>query len=61
MNRDLFLDGFIDRIGKRFNLGADFAFEVLAIAAVLDQTFDEVMDNVPMPSISILAVCPGFR
>ena len=46
MNRDLFLDGFIDRIGKRFNLSADFAFEILAIAAVLDQTFDEVMDNV---------------
>ena len=46
MNRDLFLDGFIDRIGKRFNLSTDFAFEILAIAAVLDQTFDEVMDNV---------------
>jgi hypothetical protein len=46
MNRDLFLDGFIDRIGKRFNLGADFSFEILAIAAVLDLTFDEVMDNV---------------
>ncbi|TSA39440.1 MAG: hypothetical protein D4R63_09030, partial [Methylococcaceae bacterium] len=46
MNRDLFLDGFIDRIGKRFNLSADFSFEILAIAAVLDLTFDEVMDNV---------------
>lgn len=46
MNRDLFLNGFIDRIGKRFGLTADFAFEILAIAAVLDLTFDEVMDNV---------------
>jgi len=46
MNRDLFINGFIDRIGKRFGLTADFAFEILAIAAVLDQTFDEVMDNV---------------
>ena len=46
MNRDLFINGFIDRIGKRFGLTADFAFEILAISAVLDQTFDEVMDNV---------------
>ena len=46
MNRDLFINGFIARIGKRFGLSADFAFEILAIAAVLDQTFDEVMDNV---------------
>jgi len=46
MNRDLFINGFIERIAKRFNLASDFAFEILAIAAVLDQTFDEVMDNV---------------
>ena len=46
MNRDLFIDGFIARIGNRFNLSKDFAFEILAIAALLDQTFDEVMDNV---------------
>ena len=46
MNRGLFLNGFIDRIAKRFNLNVDLAFEILAIAAVLDQTFDEVMDNV---------------
>ena len=46
MNRDLFLNGFTARIAKRFNLSVDLAFEILAIAAVLDQTFDEVMDNV---------------
>jgi hypothetical protein len=46
MNRDLFIDGFVERIAKRFNLASDFAFEILAIAAVLDQTFDEVVDNV---------------
>jgi len=46
MNRDLFINGFIDRIGKCFGLTADFAFKISAIAAVLDQTFDEVMDNV---------------
>lgn len=46
MNRDLFLDGFIGRIASRFGLSKDFAFEILAVAAVLDMTFDEVMDNV---------------
>ena len=46
MNRDLFLNGFISRIAKRFNLTDGFAFEILAIAAVLDFTFDEVMDNI---------------
>jgi len=46
MKSDLFINGFIDRIGKRFGMTMDFAFEILAIAAVLDQAFDEVMDNV---------------
>lgn len=46
MNRDLFLDGFTDRITKRFGLTANFAFEILAIAAILDLTFDEVMNDV---------------
>lgn len=46
MNRDLFLDGFIERICKRFGLTPDFAFEILAISAVLDFTFDEVVDHV---------------
>ena len=46
MNFDLFINGFIDRIGKRPCLTADFAFEISAIAAVLDQTFGVVMDNV---------------
>jgi len=46
MNRDIFLDGFIDRIGKRYSLSKDFSFEILAIAAILDQSFDEVMDGV---------------
>lgn len=46
MNRDLFLDGFTDRIAKRFGLNGDSAFEILAIAAILDLTFDEVMNDV---------------
>jgi len=46
MNRDLFLYGFVGRIAGRFTPSTDFAFEILAVAAVLDMTFDEVMDNV---------------
>ena len=46
MNRDIFLDGFTDRIARRFGLSREFAFEILAIAAILDMTFDEVMDQV---------------
>jgi len=46
MNKALFLDGFKSRIQKHFNLREDFAFEVLCIAAFLDLTFDEVVDNV---------------
>jgi hypothetical protein len=46
MNRDLFIDGFIERIRQRFQLNEDSAFEILSIAAVLDLTFDEVFDQV---------------
>lgn len=46
MNRDLFIDGFVERIGHRFCLESGFAYEILSIAAVLDLTFDEVFDQV---------------
>lgn len=46
MNKALFLDGFKQRVVKKFSLREDFAFEVLCIAAFLDMTFDEVLDNV---------------
>jgi len=46
MNRDLFLDGFTERIAGRFKLTEAFAFELLSIAAILDMTFDEVMSDV---------------
>ena len=45
MNRKLFIDGYLERIQKKFTLTKDFAFEVLSIAAFLDQSFDEVMQN----------------
>lgn len=45
MNKALFLNGFKKRICDRFGLEESFAFEILCIAAFLDMTFDEVMDN----------------
>ncbi len=46
MNKQLFLDGFKSRINEKFSIGDDFAFEILSIAAILDMTFDEVVNNV---------------
>ncbi|NCN28176.1 AIPR family protein [bacterium] len=45
MNKKLFLDGFIDRISTQFSLSSDLSFEILSIAAFLDMTFNEVIDN----------------
>ena len=46
MNKDLFFSGYIDRIAEKFSLSKPFAFEILAIAAILDLSFDEVHDLV---------------
>jgi hypothetical protein len=46
MNKELFFSGYIDRIAEKFNLQQSFAFEILAIAAILDLSFDEVHDLV---------------
>ncbi len=46
MNRNLFIDSYIERIEKKFLLNRDFAFEILAITALLDQSFDEVFQNI---------------
>lgn len=46
MNKELFITGYIDKIKNKFNLSNDLAFEILCISAFLDQSFDEVMQNV---------------
>ncbi len=46
MNKELFFNGYIGRICEKFNLTKAFAFEILAIAAILDLSFDEVHDHV---------------
>lgn len=46
MNKELFITGYLDRIKNKFNLSDDLAFEILCISAFLDQSFDEVMQNI---------------
>ena len=46
MNQKLFIDSYRSRIEKKFSLRNDFAFEILAITALLDQSFDEVYQNI---------------
>ena len=46
MNKQLFINGFKNRIKEKFNLTEACAFEILVLAAFLDLSFDEVMANV---------------
>lgn len=46
MNKELFIDSYLKRIEEKFSLKKDFAFEILAITALLDQSFDEVYQNI---------------
>ncbi len=45
MNKELFFNGYLGRIAEKFKLTRTFAFEILAIAAILDLSFDEVFDH----------------
>ncbi|MBI3259061.1 MAG: AIPR family protein [Ignavibacteriae bacterium] len=51
-NKELFIDGFLDRISREFlqvsdpKKNKDLAFEIFSISAVLDKPFQEVFDNV---------------
>lgn len=46
MNKELFIQGYLDRISKKFNITQDLAFEVFSIATVVDKSFQEVFDNI---------------
>jgi hypothetical protein len=46
MNKELFINGYINRIVNKFNLEQNLAFEILAITAILDLSFDETYNNV---------------
>jgi len=51
-NKDLFIDGFLKRIGTEFpqdsnpKTNLDLAFEIFGIASVLDKPFQEIYDDV---------------
>lgn len=44
--KDLFIQGYLERISKQFNISLDDAFEVFSIAVVLDKSFDEVYNEI---------------
>lgn len=44
-NKDLFLEGYIDKISSSFQVDGDTAFEIFSIAAVLDRSFQDVYDD----------------
>jgi hypothetical protein len=46
MNCKLFIDSYLSKISKKFNINQDDAFEVFSISAILDRSFDEVYDNI---------------
>lgn len=51
-NKELFINGFLERIGKQYpqssnpNENINLAFEIFGIAAALDKTFQEVFDKI---------------
>lgn len=46
MNCKLFIDSYLLKISKKFEINLDEAFEVFAISAILDRSFDEVYDDI---------------
>ncbi|MCZ8168558.1 MAG: AIPR family protein [Flavobacterium sp.] len=44
--KDLFIQGYLERISKQFNINVDDAFEIFSIAVVLDKSFDEVYNEI---------------
>lgn len=45
-NKQLFINGYLDRIGAKFKVDKDTAFAIFSIAVVVDKTFQEVYDNI---------------
>ena len=45
MNKELFLNSYIDKIAIKFGVTKDLAFEVLCLSSVLDISFDEAYDE----------------
>jgi hypothetical protein len=45
-NKQLFIDGYLDRISNQFNVTKDTAFEIFSIAAITERPFEEVYDDI---------------
>lgn len=45
-NKQLFIDGYLNRISEQFNVNKDTAFEIFAIAAITERPFQEVYDDI---------------
>lgn len=45
-NKQLFIDGYLNRISEQFNVNKDIAFEIFAIAAITERPFQEVYDDI---------------
>ena len=45
-NRQLFIDGYLNRISEQFNVNKDAAFEIFSIAAITERPFQEVYDDI---------------
>ena len=45
-NKQLFIEGYLERICTQFGVKQDIAFEIFSISAILDKTFQEVYDEV---------------
>ena len=45
-NKQLFIDGYLNRISEQFNVSKDTAFEIFAIAAITERPFQEVYDDI---------------
>ncbi|PPJ62752.1 hypothetical protein [Cuspidothrix issatschenkoi] len=45
-NKQLFIDGYLDRISNKFNVTKDTAFEIFSMAAITERPFQEVYDDI---------------
>jgi hypothetical protein len=45
MNKDLFIQGYLERLSKKYNLQTNFAFEILVLATFLEIDFDEAFNK----------------
>jgi AIPR protein len=45
-NKQLFIDGYLNRISEQFNVEKNIAFEIFSIAAITERPFQEVYDDI---------------